>query len=120
MNKKIAITVVADTGFGAAMDEHFGRAPYFLMLTGESRLSAEIVQNDVMDAVHGAGTRAAALMATNGVTDIISGQFGPKAYSALEQLHINMWTAPNGLTAEQAVDEFLRGNLPAYQVRVYH
>ena len=119
MTKKIAITVASREGINAPMDEHFGRAPFFLILNDAQTTLAKVVKNDVSTAVHGAGTSAASVMASNGVTDVISVQFGPKAYTALARLKIKMWTASAGLSAKEALNEYFKGNLSLQQMKVY-
>ena len=120
MSRKIVVTVATNDGMSAVMDEHFGRSPYFLLVADGDMRKPEILQNDVENAVHGAGTRAAAIMGANGVTDVISGQFGPKAVTALAQLQVRMWSAPAGLNAREAIDEFSKGNLAQFQMKVFH
>jgi len=50
---------------------------------------------------------------------VITGRFGPKAYEALSRLGIQMWTAPQGLTARQALDKMLAGELTQMQIVRY-
>ena len=111
MGRRIAISVVGPGGLVARLDPRFGRAAAFLMVDLESREILREVENEAAGAAHGAGTGAAATMSKNTVDAVISGRFGPKAYQALEALSIEMWIAPNGITAEQALDSLAAGTL---------
>ncbi len=119
MTGKIAISVSNRNGQKAPVDERFGRAPYFLLANEDNYPLMETIRNEQAQAVHGAGTSVAALMARNGVTDVISGQFGPKAYTALEKLNVRMWVAPSGLSANQVLVEFFKGNLSQHKMKEY-
>ncbi|MBN2525784.1 MAG: NifB/NifX family molybdenum-iron cluster-binding protein [Deltaproteobacteria bacterium] len=118
MTDKIAISVSSADGLVATMDMQFGRAPFFLLVDGETHSPIKTLSNDASQAVQGAGTRVAVLMAQNDVTDVISGQFGPSACTALEELNVRMWTAPSGLSAQEALLEFSKGNLSRQSIMV--
>jgi predicted Fe-Mo cluster-binding NifX family protein len=119
MSQKIAITVEAGGELSASMDPRFGRAPAFLIVDGASGEILGSEPNDTADAAHGAGTGAAAAMARLGVTGVISGRFGPKAYQALKALKIAMWLAPPGLSAGQALEKYQAGELTAAIVKEF-
>ena len=94
MSRRVAITVQTDDGLSSLLDPRFGRAPVYLIVDSDSRSVIDVVENQNRDAAHGAGTGAAAAMNTKGVDVVISGRFGPKAFQALDILHIEMWSAP--------------------------
>jgi predicted Fe-Mo cluster-binding NifX family protein len=119
MTKAIAITVLTDDGMDALIDERFGRASFFLLVDADNHELFESLKNDMQDAVHGAGTSTASMVAEKGITDVISGQFGPKASSALNQMGVRMWMASGGLNARQVMAEFSKGNLPQHKEKVY-
>lgn len=118
--RSVAISV-ADGGEGlsAPMDERFGRAPRFVVVDADSGEVQQTAPNPSVEAAHGAGTGAAALMRELGVAAVISGRFGPKAHEALAALGIETWMAPPGLTAEQALRRFREGGLERMQMRVF-
>jgi len=89
MNHRIAITVTDERGLDGVTDPRFGRA-----------------------AGQGGGTGAAALMAKHGVTDVISGHFGPKAAKALEGLEIAMWLVEGGAAVSAVLRRHGSGELP--------
>ena len=117
--KKIAVSVVSDDGASALVDVHFGRAPFFVVVNVESPDTAEIISNEIARSVQGAGSRTASLLISRGVTDVVSGQYGPKAAEVLEKQAVRMWMAPSGLTAEVIVDALGKGELNRFQMRVY-
>ncbi len=118
MSKKIAITVQRMGELDEPMDSRFGRTPAFLLVDEGSDVVTAI-DNAAAAAAHGAGTSAAASMAKQGVNAVISGRFGPKAYDALAALGVEMWTAPGGLTARQALEQYRAGTLQRCNVEVF-
>jgi len=119
MARKIAITVIQTDGIESTMDPRFGRTPAFVFVDEDT---GEVVGEKVNVAAthgHGAGTAAAAAMAKQGVSAVISGRFGPKAYEALAALSVEMWIASPGLTARQALDRYRAGELRRMQVEVF-
>jgi len=110
MSKKIAITVQRAGALDEPMDPRFGRAPAFLLVE-EGAHQVTALENSATTAAQGAGAAAAAAMADQSVHVVISGRFGPKAYEALAALGVEMWTAPGGLTAQEALDRYRSGDL---------
>ncbi|MBW2256681.1 MAG: dinitrogenase iron-molybdenum cofactor biosynthesis protein [Deltaproteobacteria bacterium] len=98
MQQKIAVSIRGAGVLDALLDPHFGRAEAFV-LTDLDGLAPSRIPNPSGEAAHGAGTGAASTLAQHGVTDVVSGRFGPKAASALEALGIRMWLAAEARTA---------------------
>lgn len=73
----------------AVFDLRFGRAAWFCLYNTESK-EMQFLKNENMDAVGGAGTKAAELMIKKDVKKIVSGDFGPKAKTLLEEFKIQM------------------------------
>ncbi|MEN8198462.1 MAG: NifB/NifX family molybdenum-iron cluster-binding protein [Thermodesulfobacteriota bacterium] len=82
---KIAIS--ATTGnIEATVDPRFGRAAWLLIFDTESKELVEAVDNSAaLDAAHGAGISAAALVADKGVQAVLTGRVGPKAMAVLDR-----------------------------------
>jgi predicted Fe-Mo cluster-binding NifX family protein len=91
---KIAITSTSDAP-GASFDPHFGRASHFGIVDLDTE-SIETIENPALNAPSGAGIRAAQLMGEHGVTAVVSGSFGPKAFQALSAAGITMYAVQNG------------------------
>ncbi|MBN2804418.1 MAG: NifB/NifX family molybdenum-iron cluster-binding protein [Deltaproteobacteria bacterium] len=118
MEKKIAITVTTLNALESNIDQRFGRSPAFLILNSDGEI-VEGITNPSVDSGHGAGTGSSALMAEMGVTDIISGTFGPKAFSALDTMNIAMWTIEDGYTAKEAFQKFNSGQLTQMTIQKF-
>ncbi|SHJ72657.1 Predicted Fe-Mo cluster-binding protein, NifX family [Tangfeifania diversioriginum] len=85
---KIAITS-EKKGLRSKFDLRFGRAGWFCIYDTEN---GEVIftENENKDANGGAGTKTAEKMAELNVSQIISGDFGPKAKALLEKFKIQM------------------------------
>jgi predicted Fe-Mo cluster-binding NifX family protein len=111
MSRKVAITVQSKDGLKSLIDPRFGRAAVFLIVDAVTGEVIKELDNTSAAAAHGAGTGAAAVMNANQVDVVISGRFGPKAFQSLEALQIEKWTAPEGITAEEALIRLRAGTL---------
>ncbi|WP_339739400.1 NifB/NifX family molybdenum-iron cluster-binding protein [uncultured Sunxiuqinia sp.] len=85
---KIAITATGNTP-NSKVDSRFGRCSYFAIYDMDAN-QTEFIQNPNKDAASGAGPAAVQLIAKRGVKQVISGEFGGKAKSILEDLNIQM------------------------------
>ncbi len=111
MSKKIAVSVETKNGLESFLDPRFGRAGAFIVVDVNSNEVLAEVENKLREAAHGAGTAAAALMAKIEVDAVVSGNFGPKASVALEELGIEMWTVLGRITVKEAVARYVSGRL---------
>ncbi len=83
---KLAITS-SGNNLQSSFDMRFGRAAWFCVYDTETKYT-EFIQNESTNG--GAGTKAAEKMAQLGVSQIFSGDFGPKAKTMLERFRIQM------------------------------
>ena len=58
-------------------------------------------------------------MSDNHVNAVISGRFGPKAHQALEALGIEMWIAPDGMRAAEALQKLASSGLEKMEMTRY-
>jgi len=79
----------------------------------------EVVQNTAASAAQGAGTGTVSLLADHGVTAVISGRFGPKAYQGLQAAGIEMYVTLVDKDAAGALDRFRAGELKRFEVKTY-
>lgn len=86
---KIAITANKPS-FETRLDPRFGRCAYFLIVDSETE-GWESMENPGVEAMGGAGPQAAQFLSDQGVGAVISGEFGPKAFTALEAADIRMF-----------------------------
>lgn len=100
---KLALTVDTDDA-SANLDRRFGRCAYFVIVDTEKEVR-DVYPNPAAEATGGAGPMAAQFLASQGVEAIISGEFGPKAFTALEAADIHMYSAKGG-SVDQLVADF--------------
>ena len=104
---KIAIT--AEKGsLDAALDPRFGRCAWFIILNTASPEAFTAVENLAASAGGGAGVQASQAIIDAGVRTVISGNFGPKAYDALNAAGISMCVV-EAQTVREAVEAFNAG-----------
>ena len=92
---KIAVTSTGKE-MTSKMDQHFGRAGYFMMVDSET-LEFEIVENSQnLNLSQGAGIQAGKTMVDNKVNVLITGNCGPKAFQVLNHAGIQVVTGVEG------------------------
>ncbi|MCP4606316.1 MAG: dinitrogenase iron-molybdenum cofactor [Proteobacteria bacterium] len=119
MAKRVAVSIRRKGGVDLPIDSKFGRAPAFVVFDLESREVISEFENEFVNDAQGAGIGAAARMFKEGVDAVISGRFGPKAYEALAELGIEMWFAPDWITAGEAIARLKSGELEQMRIKVY-
>ncbi len=98
-----------DGKFDTPFSSRFGRCETFIFVDTDSR-AWEAVPNPAADARGGAGAQVVQFLSQNGVEVVISGRYGPTAFSALKAAGIQAFIAENG-TPENLLDQFLAGEL---------
>ncbi len=94
----------------SAVDPRFGRSAYFLIVDTET-LEWQAHSNPAGGSRGGAGIRAAQFISDQKVDAVLSGDFGPNAYAALEQAGIPMYVYGNCQTALEAITAYNDSNL---------
>ena len=106
---KIAFTT-SGKDLAAPMDPRFGRAAHFLIFdTGTNDFV--LIDNANTAAAQGAGIKAAETVVKAGAAVLISGECGPKAFSALKQAGVKIYSAKS-MSVAGALEAFLAGKLP--------
>lgn len=103
---KICITATGQD-LDATVDQTFGRAPFFLFVDLET-LRTEAVQN--RPETHGAGIRAAQIIAEKGANVVITGRVSSNAYQALAAADVEIYVGVTGL-AREGLQAYQAGNL---------
>jgi predicted Fe-Mo cluster-binding NifX family protein len=85
---KIAITSTGNS-LEAKLDSRFGRCSYFVVYDTIS-CSTEFIPNPNMETIEGAGPASVQLVASKGVSKVVSGEFGAKVKSIFDQLKIQL------------------------------
>ncbi|MBN2343736.1 MAG: NifB/NifX family molybdenum-iron cluster-binding protein [Deltaproteobacteria bacterium] len=119
MSKVIVFTTESASGLQSTMDLRFGRAKAFVLVDMESGEVINEIENNSRDAAHGAGIATAAMIASQKVSGVVSGRFGPKAYEALSKLNVPMWTLKEECTVSEALSQLKNGHLEQQKVEVF-
>lgn len=84
-------TIITSTGntVESKFDQRFGRAGWFCVYDRETK-TTNFIENSFKNTNGGAGTKTSEMAAELGATQVISGDFGPKAKTMLEKLKIQM------------------------------
>lgn len=85
---KIVITSKTDS-LDSEMDLRFGRAAWLAVYDTDTG-TIDFIENKGADAQSGAGPKVAEKIANLGASKVISGDFGPKAKTAMQSLGIEM------------------------------
>ena len=101
------ITVITSDGnsLQSKLDLRFGRTSWFCVFNPKNN-SVQFIENEHKNANEGAGVKAAEVVAELNAEKVISGDFGPKAKSLLEQFKIQMITLDTGdKTVSEIIEE---------------
>jgi predicted Fe-Mo cluster-binding NifX family protein len=110
---KIAISSQSQDLQGA-VDPRFGRTAGFIIYDLDTDTFEYLQNAQNLSLAQGAGIQTAQNVAKAGVTGVITGHVGPKAYLALNKGKIDMYLLPGdmaGATVEQAIEAFRQGKL---------
>ncbi len=108
---KVAITTTGNSP-DAPLDPRFGRASRFLIADTETQ-KFEVVENTQnLNAAQGAGIQAALKVAETGVSAVLTGHCGPKAFRVLSEAGIKVFNT-NAKTAGEALSLYMEGKLSA-------
>ena len=106
---KIILTTTSPN-LDSDIDPRFGRGAYFLVVDCDS-LAWEAHPNPGVGAAGGAGSLAAQFAANQKAAAVISGDFGPNAYNALQAAGVEMYLFGTSQTGRDAVERFKAGQL---------
>lgn len=107
---KIAVTAEDNNGLESVVAQHFGHAPYFMLVD---------VQNGEVTAVKGVANpfvnghapgQVPGFISDQGATVMLSGGMGGRAIQFFEQVGIQAATGASG-TVRQALENYLGGHL---------
>lgn len=106
---KIALTSLSPN-LEVEIDPRFGRSTILLIGASETQ-EWQAHPNPGTTVRGGAGIRAAQLLSDQNVEAVLSGDFGPHAYTALEKAGIPMYLFGTCRTAREAIAGFQAGSL---------
>jgi len=106
---KIILTATSPN-IDSNVDPRFGRGAYFI-ITDPDTLEWEAHPNPGVDISGGAGIQAAQFVADQKAEAVLSGDFGPNAYNALQVAGIAMYLFNTSSTVMEAIEHFKAGQL---------
>ena len=105
--------VISSTGknLNSEIDSRFGRCPYYLVVDIEAKKIEKVkaIKSKGSEYGHGAGFAAAQQVGDMGADCIITGNIGPNASRALQELGIKVYQASG--TVKDAIEQLLDGKL---------
>jgi predicted Fe-Mo cluster-binding NifX family protein len=104
----IAITA-SGTNLEAPFSPRFGRCDTFILIDSETR-EWQTLPNPAGSARGGAGPQAAQYITNQGAQVVISGRYGPSAFTALQTAGIQTYLAKSG-TVNEVLEQYLAGEL---------
>lgn len=110
---KILLTATSPN-IEAKIDPRFGRGAYLIVVETDT-LEWQARPNPGVNASGGAGTQAAQIAADQQVAAVISGDFGPNAYNALQAAGIAMYLYGASTTVREAIEHYKAGKLESVQ-----
>jgi predicted Fe-Mo cluster-binding NifX family protein len=110
---------IAVTSEGPSLDDQvdprFGRAAGFVVVDLDTMDTQYIDNGQSQVMAQGAGIQAAELVARAGVSTLLTGYVGPKAFQALAAVGVKVGQNLEGLTVRQAVERFKLGQVDLAQ-----
>ncbi len=106
---KIAITAMGDN-LDVEVDPRFGRAQYFILVQKDSDDFEVLPNTQNFNAAQGAGIQSAQNVVDAGCDAVLSGHFGPKAFSVLTAAGVKTISGVTGKVRE-ALEQFRAGKL---------
>jgi predicted Fe-Mo cluster-binding NifX family protein len=104
------ILSTASPSLDSDIDPRFGRSAYLLAVDTET-LQWQAHPNPGVHASGGAGSQAAQFVAAQKAEAVISGDFGPNAFAALQAAGISMYLYGQARKAQEAIERFQTGQL---------
>lgn len=98
-------------GLEDRLDPRFGRAAGFVIVDTGTGSHDYLDNGSAQVLAQGAGIQAAESMAHAGVSTLLTGYVGPKAFKALQAAGIQVIQDLEGLTVGEAVERFRKGGL---------
>jgi predicted Fe-Mo cluster-binding NifX family protein len=106
---KILLTTTSP-GLDAPIDPRFGRCA-FLTVVDLDTLEWQSHSNPGLNASGGAGTHTAQFVATQNISAVISRNFGPNAFEALQTAGVDAYICAEECTAREAIAYFQEGRM---------
>ncbi len=89
--------------------QNFGRAPYFALLDESGEFN--VYANPGLDAMGGAGVKAAQSVVNAGAKTVITGKVGPRAEDVLKEAEIQVFVCEDSISVKDAFEFYKNGKL---------
>ena len=99
---KVAISSKGDT-LDSEMDSRFGRCKFFAIYDSENK-STQFVENTAASLTEGAGPAALQLLTAQGVSKLVSGNFGVKVKTLSSDLNLQLIVMRENYTIRSIID----------------
>ncbi|NQT16539.1 MAG: NifB/NifX family molybdenum-iron cluster-binding protein [Planctomycetes bacterium] len=106
---KIAVTSQGPD-LNSQVDPRFGRAKAFIVVDTDTNEFSVHDNTQNLSAAQGAGIQAGRTVVDLGVTAVITGNVGPKAFATLQAGNVKIYTRASG-TVKEAIEKFKAGQL---------
>lgn len=106
---KIAFTT-SGNNLESPLDQRFGRAAAFLVYDTDTEAYILIDNTQNLNAAQGAGIQSAQHVVNAGVSALITGHTGPKAFAVLQAAGIDVYLSSNA-TVREALKAWKHGSL---------
>ncbi|MDY6969570.1 MAG: NifB/NifX family molybdenum-iron cluster-binding protein [Spirochaetota bacterium] len=106
---KIIITANG-SDLDSSVDPRFGRAKGFIIYESDSGEFKYIDNNQNLQAMQGAGIQSAKTIIDSGAKVLLTGNVGPKAYTALSSAKVDIYTGAEG-SVKDAIESYNGGRL---------
>ena len=100
------------------VDPRFGRAAGFVVVDLDTMGSEYIDNGRSQVMAQGAGIQAAELIARTGVSCLLTGFVGPKAFQALTAAGLKVGQNLEGMTVRQAIERYQSGQVEMAQAAI--
>ena len=113
MNRESKMKVIISTSSAtieSEVDPRFGRGAY-LLVVDPATLEFQAHRNPGVNASGGAGIQAAQFVVDHQADAVISGDYGPNAFDALNAANVPMYLFGATRTVRQAITQFNAGQL---------
>ncbi len=111
LKKEKIMSLIAISSNGSQLsdmvDPRFGRASTFILFNTENKETTVLENNTVQNMTHGAGIHTAEMIVNAGVSTVLSGRVGPKAYQVLENAGVTIIENMDGKSVGEAIEAYL-------------
>ena len=107
---KICITSSGDN-LDSLIDARFGRCLYFIFVDSDNPTHVDVVPNEGVEAMRGAGVQSAQVVVDQRAEAVITGNVGPNAFGVLMSSGVKIYQGLSGMKVREELDLFNKNKL---------